>query len=58
MDYSYFRDNTHVTEIHIGADVPDEDKITSVPMYTFYGCSSLSEVTGLNMVTNIGQSAF
>lgn len=58
MDYQYFSGNANMTEIHIGADVSDEDKITSVPRFTFQNCSSLSEVTGLNMVTNIGDSAF
>jgi hypothetical protein len=47
-----------MTEIHIGADVPDEDKITSVPERTFQGCSSLSKISELNMVTSIGDSAF
>ena len=34
-DNLYFAANANMTEIHIGADVPDEDKITSIPGYTF-----------------------
>ena len=47
-----------IEEIHIGANVPDNQKITSLPNSFCRDRPSLKEVTGLNMVTSIGSYAF
>lgn len=58
MDNQYFSDNSNMTEIHIGSQVPDESKITSIQNYTFMNCSSLNNITGLSKITRIDVHAF
>lgn len=53
-----FANNVGITEINIGSQVPDQDKITSLDTATFQNCSSLTKVTGLKKVTYIGSVAF
>lgn len=50
--------NLNATEINIGTNVSDSNKITTIPNLAFYQDTNLQKVTGLSKVTSIGGQAF
>ena len=49
---------TGLTEINIGTDVQDSNKITFIPQNTFNSSQSLTKITGLSKVTKIKSGGF